>query len=480
MPAKKSVTSANLELLGATRLANLLIEISQDDLKLRRRLRYELAGEAGVEAVAAEISKSLLALGKSKTFVDSEKRRPFVKHIDLLRQMILDRVAVERPDLALDLLWQFMALAGRTFERVDDSNGDVGDVFREACSGLGAVAAAGSADPIRLADRVFGAVTCNEYGEYDCLIPAVFPALARTGAFHLKQQLRKALRHPVLKDPNGYHAAALKRALQEIADAEGDVDAFIEQTSKEDRERPDVAAAIGRRLLVEGRMIEALDVLKSAAPKQRTPSADDLDEDLADDHGEYGSSEWNEAWVEALIANDRLQEAQEFRWIRFERYLDASSLRAFLGALPESDRAASEQKALRYALAYSHFATALHFLTDWPDPSAAAHLLLDRRVELDGNLYFVLDPAAKALEGKHPQAATLIYRAMIEHTLDRVKSTRYGHAARHLFECKSLMAKIENNNDLEPHGAFLARIKSTHARKTGFWSRVAVLGPLSV
>ncbi|WP_432432280.1 DUF6880 family protein, partial [Granulicella aggregans] len=44
---KKSVTSANLEMLGITRLANLLIEISQDDLKLRRRLRYELAGESG-------------------------------------------------------------------------------------------------------------------------------------------------------------------------------------------------------------------------------------------------------------------------------------------------------------------------------------------------------------------------------------------------------------------------------------------------
>lgn len=119
-------------MLGVTRLANLLIEISQDDLKLRRRLRYELAGESGVEAVAAEIGKSLLSLRKSKTFVDSEKRRPFVKHIELLRQMILEKVAVERPDLALDLLWQFMALAGRTFERVDDSNGDVGDVFREA------------------------------------------------------------------------------------------------------------------------------------------------------------------------------------------------------------------------------------------------------------------------------------------------------------------------------------------------------------
>ena len=33
--------------------------------------------------------------------------------------------------------------------------------------------------------------------------------------------------------------------------------------------------------------------------------------------------------------------------------------------------------------------------------------MLERRGEIDGNLYFVLDPAAKALEGRHPLAAVL-------------------------------------------------------------------------
>lgn len=49
------------------------------------------------------------------------------------------------------------------------------EVFRTACQDLGRVAAQASPDPIRLAERVLEALTANDYGQYDCLIAAVFP-----------------------------------------------------------------------------------------------------------------------------------------------------------------------------------------------------------------------------------------------------------------------------------------------------------------
>jgi hypothetical protein len=76
-----------------------------------------------------------------------------VRDLDLQRQLIVEKVAEDRPDLALELLWRFMGLAGPVLERVDDSRGDVGDVFRRACRDLGAVALKASPDPVRLADR---------------------------------------------------------------------------------------------------------------------------------------------------------------------------------------------------------------------------------------------------------------------------------------------------------------------------------------
>ena len=97
------------------------------------RLRLELASQAGNDTLAAEISKRLAALRSARSFVDWQRRRDFVKDLDLQRAMIVDRVAQIRPDLALELMWRFMGLAEPVLNRVDDSNGSVGDVFRAAC-----------------------------------------------------------------------------------------------------------------------------------------------------------------------------------------------------------------------------------------------------------------------------------------------------------------------------------------------------------
>lgn len=149
MGAKKTVNLENLEGLGARRLAELLLELGGENTEIRRRLRLELAGEAGAEAIAADITKRLAALRRARSFIDWQQRRSFVKDIDLQREMITTKVAEARPDLALDLMWRFMDLAEPTLNRVDDSYGDVGDVFRQACRDLGAIAGKAMPDPIQ-------------------------------------------------------------------------------------------------------------------------------------------------------------------------------------------------------------------------------------------------------------------------------------------------------------------------------------------
>ena len=49
-----------------------------------------------------------------------------------------------------------------------------------------------------------------------------------------------------------------RSALQDIADAQGDVDAFVDQVDEDTRKKPAVAAGIARRLLAAGRAGEAL------------------------------------------------------------------------------------------------------------------------------------------------------------------------------------------------------------------------------
>ncbi len=133
MAPKKAVDLTNLKALGAKRLAEMLLELAAEDAGIKRRLRLELRAEAGPEAVAADIGKRLITLRQARSFVDWQKRRAFAKDLDLQRRLIVEKVAEDRPDLALELLWRFMGLAEPVLNRVDDSRGDVGDVFRQAC-----------------------------------------------------------------------------------------------------------------------------------------------------------------------------------------------------------------------------------------------------------------------------------------------------------------------------------------------------------
>lgn len=471
--SRKTVTPDNLAALGPERLAAILVELAGGNAEVKRRLRLELATQAGGDSIAAEIGKRLAALRSARSFIDWQKRRDFVRDLDLQRAMIADRVAPTCPDLALDLMWRFLDLAEPVMNRVDDSTGSVGDVFRSASDDLGAIAAKARPDPVGLADRVFTALLANEYGVYDGLVPVMLPALGDTGAAHLKGRLAQVLADRSKASGRDWRAGAARRALQDIADGQGDVDAYVALVPVAERTRPHAGAEIGRRLLAAGRAAEALAALEVAKPKQRAIRARD-DEDLyLSGYGDGGGgSAWEESYIEALEATDQREQAQRLRWAAFEERLSSTQLRAYLKRLPDFEDVEAEERAMRHALGFRSFSAALDFFRGWPDQARAAQLVLARAPEIDGNLYFLLDPAAQLIEGKHPLAATLLRRAMIEDTLEGAKSTRYKHAARHLLECASLPPSIQDFGAFETHESFVARLRAKHGRKTGFWAQV--------
>jgi hypothetical protein len=471
MPSKKTVTPDNLAALGAGRLATILVELADGDAEIKRRLRLELAAQEGGDSVAAEIGKRITALRSARSFIDWQKRRDFVRDLDLQRAMITDRVAPARADLALDLMWRFLNLAEPVINRVDDSNGSVGDVFRSACEDLGAIAVRARPDPVALADRVYDALLANDYGVYDGLMPVMLPALGDAGASHLKGRLVQALaKRPSPGQRDGREEAA-RRALQDIADGQGDIDAYIALVPAAARSNPHKGAEIGNRLLAAGRAAEALAALELARPKRRTVRATDDDTLLLAGYG--ADSAWEEAYIEALEATGQQEHAQRLRWAAFEERLSSTHLRAYLKRLPDFEDVEAEDRAMQHALGLGSFAAALNFFRDWPDQARAAQLVMTRTQEIDGDLYFLLDPTAQLIEGRYPMAATLLRRAMIEDTLNGAKSTRYKHAARHLLECVSLAPGIHNFGGVETHESFVGRLRAKHGRKVGFWGQTA-------
>ena len=164
------------------------------------------------------------------------------------------------------------------------------------------------------------------------------------------------------------------------------------------------------------------------------------------------------------------EEAQAFRWRCFETFLNPTHLRDYLKRLPDFEDLEAEERALNFVRASPHFHEALWFLVHWPALDRAADLVVTRAKELDGDLYHILVPAAEALEAKHPLAATLVRRALIDFSLGAARSTRYRHAARHLLECQGLAGQIEDFGGFETHESYRARLKAEHGRKASFWS----------
>jgi hypothetical protein len=270
MAPKISLNTQNLEALGAKRLAELLIEISDGNAAVKRRLRLAFAGAQSPADASREIRKRLSAISRSHTFVDWQNRRALVEDLETRRRAIVDHVAKSDPKEALELMWIFMGLASFVFGRCDDGSGTVIGIFHEGVSDFGQLAQAAKGDKKELADRAYQALLDNHYGQFDGLVAALLPALGDVGLEHLKcrmialskeavkkpgdqarRQVGWSMSGPIYEDEidNRHRASAIHMALRDIADAQGDVDAFIAQYGAQTRKVPKISAEIARRLL---------------------------------------------------------------------------------------------------------------------------------------------------------------------------------------------------------------------------------------
>ena len=475
MASKTTLNAKNLEALGAERLAQLLIEVSTGNAAAKRKLRLELAAEKSPKEAAREIAKRLTSIANAKSTISWKKRKTFIDDLETQRRGIVDQVGPNEPDEAMLLMWRFMDLANPVIERCRGGDDMVIRVFHEACADLGPLVAAARPDQGLLIDTVFDALCENRYSQFDKLISVLTPVLGSKGLEQLRRRFDAFLKEQAVAekavDKPGRQSTAeyvlgiaarrkqriAKRALLDLADAQGDVDAFIAQVEPEMRKVPANAIHIARRLVAADRAAEALQILDSA--------------NVAED--DWDRMDWQDARINVLEALGRRDEAQAYRWACFERDLSADYLRAYLGKLPDFDDIEAEERAVAIAMADPDLLVALQFFLDWRSPARAAELLVKRHAEIDGNAFEVLSPAADALVASHPLAATLALRGMIDFTLQQGRSKRYRHAARHLATCGELAVRIEDFGAFEPHDGYVARLKKQHGLKLGFWSLTA-------
>lgn len=444
----KRLTAANLEAMGAPALAALLIELSDSQPALKRRLRMELAAEVSGPDLAAEIDKRLAMIAGSKAKVSWRKRADFILDLDVLRRLIAERLGALDPALAVRRLWTFLDLTDPVSARVKDPRNELPPVFLEAANDLAALAGKAPVDLLLaedVADMLFtGSAAWGE--RIQAALPAFGPEFGAAVLAGLKQ--RQAAR-PAFR-PSA-------RVLRAVADAAGDVDAFAETIPSTLRHDPGTAAAVGRRLLAAGRLDEALATLQAADPRNRQRGLDGRADPAAEP--------WYDVWIEALEASGEASAAHEERWAAFERTLSPDQLRAYLKVLPDFDDVEAADRAFDVAARHRVFREGLAFLMAWPALPEAAAMIQQRHVEVRGEPAELIEWAGR-LDARYPRAALILLREAVS-ALWQDRRTR-ADAEPYAEEAEVLARRIGDLGGLESHEAFLVRLT---AQRGPVWRR---------
>ena len=462
--AKGSLNAKNLEVLGAARLAELLILLCEGNNASKRLLRLAMAEHKGPGEMVRELRKRLASIARSDSLLDNHQRDDLLQELERHRQALSGPIAAYEAALAVELLWELLELSEGLIERCDASDGVVRDWFHQVSASLGQVASKAPGSRQALADQVYAAVVSNGYGQFDPIVRDLGPALGAEGLAHLRLRLEsQRQRSTGATEAKARPNLVVSIAMLAIADVLGDAEAYLAEYRDHHPEAlmvPAIAAKVAERLTKAGRAEEALTLLQAADPALRQRRA--------------GAEAWCDARLAALDALGRGEEAQAQRWEFALLELSGRHLRDYLKRLPAFEDMPAEERALDLVAEHKDLEQALWFLLHWPEPHRAARLVLDTPQPLNGDRYILLAPLAELLEKPHPLAASRCLRAMIDFTLKVARSKRYSHAARHLETCHRLAAAIDNWGELADHRSYVAQLWRDHGRKYGFWSEVPI------
>lgn len=444
-PARKTLSQANLALLGADRLSVLLLEATVGDMNLKRKLKLELAAEVGPVDLALEIDKRLAALAASRTRVSWRKRPELLADLDVHRRAIVDRLAAMDSKAALACLIAWFDLKPGLDGRVKDPRGEVSLLFLEAADDLALIASA--VGPDHAAPLLAEAIE-TRLSEWAVWIGRAAPGLSPPLARRLLDLLTTGRARP-----GGRRALVVRK----LADSAGDALAWASTWPDEDQTRPDVGAEIARRLALAGLAGPARAALDASRPRAGPARRGDRK-----DASPVPSPVWDAAEIAVLEAEGRGGDAQAARWAVFFRTLDPVPLRDFLSRLADFDDVEALDRAHALAAGQDDAMRGLAFLMDWPALREAAAMILARADEFAATGDQVPLWVSR-LEARYPAAALVLVRARAR-SLAPLGPIRAEEVRALSAEAADLAIAAGADHGLESHAAFIDSLEALAGR----------------
>lgn len=174
-------------------------------------------------ALTIVLRKRIASLKRGRRFIDYRASFGFARELEAILADIESGLLERSPEHAFDLVDRFLATAGSVLNRVDDSGGAVGEVYRQAIL-LWLAAASGRRDAdIDWLERIDQLYQQNDYGVLDPLLPnahlLLTPDQLKQLARRYENALRRALKSPEQEDKVNFVALHSGVALGQIAEA---------------------------------------------------------------------------------------------------------------------------------------------------------------------------------------------------------------------------------------------------------------------
>ncbi len=441
------ITREKLIAVGAEKLADILLSLYENNLDMQKPLDITFAGlDEDPKKLISVIKKEISSIKRSTKFVDYYESDRLANRLDQLRLSIAGELTQKSPPQAMELMLAFVDLQEATLNRADDSNGSVGDVFKESCADLGKICALVPMPVEEVVDIVFIRFMNNGFGIYDQIIHNFKDALKEEGLDLLQNKIENA--------PAQKHSFHLKHGLESIADCRGDVDAYIRACSINGKTNDHDHLDIARRLIEHWRSEEALQWLNT----MNLPKNHSWQEDR------------HRLKIQAYELCGKYKEAQTERLEWFEENLNTEVYNHILNNAQPEFKEPFKKEAIEKAFQFPEPHAAIRFLMQIQEFDEGAKFARTKIGQLDGGQYYILRPIADILRDTDPLAATLMYRKLAEPVLEKAKSKYYNYAAKDLVSCGVLSSAITAWETHQNHDSYFTSLEVKHKRKLGFWA----------
>ncbi len=410
-------------------------------------------------ALSRVLRKRIASLKRGRRFIDYRASFDFARELEAALADIESGLLERSPEHAFDLVDRFLATAESVLNRVDDSGGAVGEVYRQAVL-LWLTAAKGWRDAnVDWLEPVYQLYQQNNYGVLDSLLPNAYllltPDQLKELAWRYENALRKALKSPEQKDKVNLVVLHSAVALGQIADALRD------------------PVLYERSVLIHSPQPNNLQ-MKSICEKY-----------LQYEQPETAMRYLNQAW-EDRFEHDRLElldkvcvktgDRKQLKVIRsrlFQSEQSYASFTRYLECLDEDEKEKARSAAIKQAEQGGNIISSADLLLNLGQTGRAQALVVARHQELAECFYDSLLRLAKALEKADCNlAATACYRNLLLDILAQARSKAYGHGARYFKKLEALAQQINVFKPLPTHHAFVQQLQSSHGRKKSFWARL--------